>query len=277
MRRLSLKTSPMPALRLREQSPKPAWLSSPHRDARWSTRCDRLDARKSESHRSRHADFFPYRIAGPEDVVGLSVSRPEGQHPQPAYHDLSRRIFSGDQHRNCGVVIVERLLLSRKLRHGNGVALYFKHRSNGLQRHQFGGTFGGPIVQNRLFFFGGYQGTTIRQDPSDIQGFVPTPAMLAGDFTAYASAACNSGRAITLRTPFVNNRVDPSQFSKAALAIAAKLPSSSDPCGKVIYGNPSRPNQHMAVGKIDYQRAANHSIFGRYHGATFHPICQSQI
>src|SRR5438067_4398560 len=76
---------------------------------------DDAQARQA-AHQLASADTrrFDATLAGPEDVVGLSVSRPEGQHPQPAYHDLSRRIFSGDQHRNCGVVIVERLLLSRK-------------------------------------------------------------------------------------------------------------------------------------------------------------------
>ena len=49
--------------------------------------------------------------------------------------------------------------------------------------------------KNKLFFFGGYQGTTIRQDPSDSIAFVPTAAMLAGDFTAFASPACNGGPA----------------------------------------------------------------------------------
>ena len=33
--------------------------------------------------------------------------------------------------------------------------------------------------------------------------------MLAGDFTAAASAACNAGRQVALRAPFVNNRIDP--------------------------------------------------------------------
>ena len=67
-----------------------------------------------------------------------------------------------------------------------------------IKRNQFGGTVGGPIMKNKLFFFGGYQGTTIRQDPPDNIAFVPTAAMLAGDFTAFASPACNAGRQITL-------------------------------------------------------------------------------
>ena len=48
--------------------------------------------------------------------------------------------------------------------------------------------------------------------------------MLAGDFTAFASPACNSGRQIALRAPFVNNRIDPSQFSPAAMNLARRLP-----------------------------------------------------
>ena len=103
----------------------------------------------------------------------------------------------------------------------------FATRRDTIKRNQFGGTLGGPIAKNKLFFFAGYQGTTIRQDPSDLISFVPTAAMLAGDFTAFASPACNAGRQITLRAPFVNNRIDPALFSKPAVTFASKLPKTS--------------------------------------------------
>src|SRR2546422_634724 len=133
-----------------------------------------------------------------------------------------------------------------------------------IKRNQFGGTLGGPILQNKLFFFGAYQGTTIRMAPSDQLAVVPTTQMLAGDFTAFASPACNSGRQIDLRPPFVSNRINPAQFSKPAVAMVSRLPQTSDPCGSLRYGTANLENDYMTIGRIDYQRSAGHSIFGRY-------------
>jgi hypothetical protein len=140
---------------------------------------------------------------------------------------------------------------------------YFATRNSTLKRNQFGGTIGGPIVQNKLFFFAGYQGTTVREDPADQRSFVPTAAMLAGDFTEFASPACNPGQLITLRAPFENNRIDPAQYSPAALNIASKLPRTENPCGEITYGRRSSQNEAQYVGKIDYQWTPNHSLFGR--------------
>jgi hypothetical protein len=141
----------------------------------------------------------------------------------------------------------------------------FAAKRDTIKRNQFGGTFGGPIAKNRVFFFGGYQGTLLRQDPAQQVALIPTAAMLAGDFTAFTSPACNGGLPVSLKTPFVNNKINPAMFSRVALNLTAKLPTASaDDCGKVIYGLPTKTNDHMMLGKIDYQHSANHSIFGRY-------------
>src|SRR5499427_611871 len=145
-----------------------------------------------------------------------------------------------------------------------------------LKRNQFGGTLGGPIVKNKLFFFGGYQGTTLRQDAVINDNFIPTPAMLAGDWTAFASPACNTGVQRVLRDPFVNGgnspsgtiyRIDPSQYSKVATYIANKVLASQafapNDCGLVRVGAPTQRNDGMYVGKVDYQLSAKHNMFGR--------------
>ncbi len=142
-------------------------------------------------------------------------------------------------------------------------------KDDGLKRNQYGGTAGGPLKTDKLFFFAGYQGTNTRQLPSGNLAFVPTPAMLAGDFTAFASAACNNGKAITLGAPFVNNQIKPALFSPAALNITGRLPKTNDPCGLINYTLPTSIDESQAVGKLDYQWSAKHSMLGRYMATTY--------
>jgi hypothetical protein len=47
--------------------------------------------------------------------------------------------------------------------------------TDGLKRNQFGGTAGGAIKKNKLFFFGGWQETLTRQQPAANLTHIPTP------------------------------------------------------------------------------------------------------
>src|SRR6476659_8963543 len=142
---------------------------------------------------------------------------------------------------------------------------FFAPTRDSLKRNQFGGTIGGPIVRDKLFFFDGYQGRIEKSNPPTSTSFVPTAAMLAGDFSAIASPAC-SGRQITLAASagFTNNTINPALFNPVALNILKHIPVSTDPCGRLQYGIPNNSTQHQNLARGDYTISASQSLFARY-------------
>jgi hypothetical protein len=147
---------------------------------------------------------------------------------------------------------------------------YFAPTHDSLRRNQFGGTAGLPIIKDKLFFFNGYQTTRTRTSPPDSVSYVNTQASLNGDFSTLESAACQStGKAVSLidpstSTPFPNNQVPLTRFSKAGLGLAKLIPITADPCGKIIYSIPNPTREDQWVGRVDYMQSAKHSLFGRY-------------
>ena len=133
-----------------------------------------------------------------------------------------------------------------------------------LNRNQFGGTLGGPIQKSKMFFFGAYQGRNEQSNPATNIRYVPTAAMLQGDFSAFASPACNGGRQIALRAPFVNNTVDASQLNQVALNMSKYLPVANDPCGLVQFGIPNNNTEHQGLGKVDLNLTSRQTMLARY-------------
>ena len=152
----------------------------------------------------------------------------------------------------------------------------FATSRDSLKRNQWGGTIGGPILRNKLFFFAAYQQTDTRQSPSSTVTFVPTPAMLQGDFSTFAAASSAGGcqpAAVTLKDPTNHNlpyaplnHIPLSQFSVPAVNIAKLLPSGTGPCGQTNFGVRTVDDEQFGVSKVDYQISATHSLFARYLG-----------
>ena len=144
-----------------------------------------------------------------------------------------------------------------------------------LRRNQFGGTIGGPIKKDKIFGFFGYQGTRIRTASASNIAYVPTQAMLSGDFSALGSAACeSSGVAQTFTNPatgqpFTNNQVDPALFNSVALKLLKYVPTSSDPCGRLAYAIPTPQTEDQYIGRADWNQSAKNSVSGRYFIANY--------
>jgi Carboxypeptidase regulatory-like domain len=145
---------------------------------------------------------------------------------------------------------------------------FFAPKRDNLKRNQFGATAGAPIVKNRLFVFGGYQGTRVRTAPPTSTVFVPTTDTLRGDFSTLESAACGKPRSLTdplTGQPFPNNFIDPSRFSPQAVAFLKYVPVSSDPCGKLLFGVPNNSGEDQFLTRADLIHNTKHSVYGRYY------------
>src|ERR1041385_3808357 len=66
------------------------------------------------------------------------------------------------------------------------------------------------------------------------------------------------------KAPFVNNKLDLSLLSPAALKASTYLPQPIDQCGKTLFGGRQAPNEAQYVSRMDYQLGPSQSIFGRY-------------
>ncbi len=139
---------------------------------------------------------------------------------------------------------------------------FFAPVRDALKRNQYGGTLGGPIRRNKLFFFLGWQDTIIHSQPQTTPAVLPTPSELAGNFVPYETQCFKTPQ--TLLAPYVNNVLPTSLISPQALAMAKYFPTGPEPCGQVVYGIKANQNENLGLAKIDYQLNSKQSIFGRY-------------
>ncbi len=148
---------------------------------------------------------------------------------------------------------------------------FFAPTRDSLKRNQFGGTLGGPIEKNKLFFFTGFQGTIQRSTPISSNVIVPTPAMDAGNFSVIESPACNSGVQKTLKAPFVNNQINPAMIVGPTEALLKYMPTPIDQCGDSPFASTNQnENEYQGLGRVDYQMNDKETLFARYFASHFY-------
>jgi outer membrane receptor protein involved in Fe transport len=149
---------------------------------------------------------------------------------------------------------------------------FFSRDVEPLKQNQFGGTFGGPIKQDRMFFFGYYEGFRNRQGITR-SAIVPTPEQRHGDFSGRSTPLLNlAGGGV----PFSGNQLPPSLFNP----LSVKLMEMYYPLGNV---SPSvytatvvgENNSDQGGGRFDYHLSDRDQLWVRYSysvGSNLNPI-----
>jgi len=139
---------------------------------------------------------------------------------------------------------------------------FFAPVSDNLKQNQFGGTIGGPIRRNELFYFGSYQGTRIRTAPQGQIQFVPTNDERTGDFSDLLPGTQLIDPVTGV--PFPGNQIPPGRLSTVAQKLLQDIPSPNGPGRELTFlGAPANQTEDQVSTKIDYQRN-KHQISGHY-------------
>ncbi len=127
-----------------------------------------------------------------------------------------------------------------------------------LKQNQFGGSVGGPLVRNRIFGFGYYEGyRNNREATSNI--VVLTDAQRAGNFGSTVIRDPQTG------LPFQNNTIPSERISPVALKLMNEfIPRANSGTNRYLSSPETVDDRDNIGGRIDYQISNKQSVLGRY-------------
>ena len=138
---------------------------------------------------------------------------------------------------------------------------FFAQTTAPYKANQFGGTFGGPIIKNKLFFFVDYQQLVAHQGQTNVLT-VPTQLQRQGILTEGNQPAIYdplSGQ------PFPNNTIPANRIDPVAQQVSGIFPAANLPglANNNVDNTVNRENAPQADIKIDWQASERDHIFGR--------------
>ncbi|MGA9445899.1 MAG: carboxypeptidase regulatory-like domain-containing protein [Candidatus Sulfotelmatobacter sp.] len=130
---------------------------------------------------------------------------------------------------------------------------------NPLKQNQFGGSVGGPIVKNRLFYFGSYQGTRFRTANNGQIATVPNATERTGDFSDVLPGTQLINP--TSGSNYTNNQIP---VSPVATYILNHIPLPNGPNDQLTFnGGPDAQNTDEYLAKVDFN-IGKHHLSGHY-------------
>lgn len=151
----------------------------------------------------------------------------------------------------------------------------------GFNRNQFGGSIGVPIIPNKTFFFGAYEGLIRRGETLQLTA-VPTAEFREGNFSQLSGGVLFdplSGNAAGVgRVPFPNGRIPVTSLNRTSLAILQQLPLPNQPgdSNNLVGGASLLEDKHRFDGKIDHRFSERSTGFFRY-GMTHSQVDRGSI
>ena len=133
------------------------------------------------------------------------------------------------------------------------------------KQHIFGGTLGGPLVKNKLFFFVNYQGTVLDEPGSQTASVAPA-AWRRGDLSSVATPIRDPRTGL----PFPGNQIPLSRISPTALAILNSpdypLPNRTvtGVTGNYVGNSLSTTRAHQGDLRLDWNASQNDKVFLRF-------------
>ena len=134
--------------------------------------------------------------------------------------------------------------------------------------NNYGGTIGGPIKKDKIFYFGSYEGVSQKASGNGLFT-VPTTAQEAGNFsglgtTLYDPSTGNSDG--TGRTPFANAMIPTADLSSQALKLQSYFPAPNLLGTANNYAATEGPilDRSQVDVKVNWNRTEKHTIFVKY-------------
>jgi len=147
---------------------------------------------------------------------------------------------------------------------------YFDATKPPYKRNQYGATLGAPVIRNKFFVFGGYEGLRTNQGRTFFAN-VPSQAQLAGDFSSLSTAVVDP----VTRLPFAGNTIPTSRFSKFASTLGPTVPAPNNPgVNNYRVVRDFVDNADTATARGDQVMSDKHNLFERfmwYNGSQLNP------